>query len=284
MISVSYTINVKLIPGLPKHPYRHGVGAYEGVVFHCTDSDNHSGGDTPTVERNYEAQTWDSAFVHFFVGVENGKPVIIQTADTNYIAYGAGWYANQRFVHIELCMYDDPQLFKIAYDAYVWLGAKLLHDRKLGVSKVVNGVGTVWSHADVTRFLGNTDHDDPIAYLAKHGISWDQHIANVKRVYDSFDAQAEVKPPAPQSDKSRPAPQPTINKGDDDVKIKDLPTLYEGVQGHENAVKAVQAVVGTTIDGQYGPTTKAAVMAFQKQHGLTVDGVVGSEVWGEIMK
>jgi N-acetylmuramoyl-L-alanine amidase len=271
MISVSYTINVKLIPGLPKHPYRHGVGAYEGVVFHCTDSDNHSGGDTPTVERNYEANTWDSAFVHFFVGVENGKPVIIQTADTNYIAYGAGWYANQRFVHIELCMYDDPQLFKIAYDAYVWLGAKLLHDRKLGVSKVVNGVGTVWSHADVTRFLGNTDHDDPIAYLAKHGISWDQHIANVKRVYDSFDAQAEVKPPAPQSDKSR-----------NPVPVTSHPTLKLGDKSDD--VKLLQQRLGVKpVDGVFGPITLNAVKQFQQSHGLTVDGIVGPQTWAKLL-
>ena len=38
---------------------------------------------------------------------------------------------------------------------------------------------------------------------------------------------------------------------------------------------AVQAIVGVTADGQFGPMTKAAVMAYQSAHALTADGVVG---------
>lgn len=185
---MSYTIEQNIIQGLPGIPFRNGVGNYEGVVNHCTDSPNHSGGDTPTGERNYEAKTFNSAFVHFFIGVENGQAKIEQVASTSYIAYGAGHTSNQRYLHLELDMYDDPGLFKLAYDAYVWLTAKLLADRKLGVTDK----GSLWSHAEISNTFKETDHQDPISYLSGHGISWSQHVANVTAQYNAMTA-----PPAP---------------------------------------------------------------------------------------
>ncbi len=35
-------------------------------------------------------------------------------------------------------------------------------------------------------------------------------------------------------------------------------------------------------DGIFGPRTESAVLAFQSDHGLSVDGVVGSETWGAL--
>ena len=54
------------------------------------------------------------------------------------------------------------------------------------------------------------------------------------------------------------------------------------------AVKEVQSGLNTlenaglTVDGAYGPLTKAAVTAFQTKHGLTVDGWAGKETNGKI--
>jgi hypothetical protein len=50
-------------------------------------------------------------------------------------------------------------------------------------------------------------------------------------------------------------------------------TVKKGSKGE--AVKKVQAVVGATVDGQFGPRTETAVRAYQAQHGLVSDGVVG---------
>ncbi|MEV4441097.1 helix-turn-helix domain-containing protein [Streptomyces sp. NPDC049577] len=37
-------------------------------------------------------------------------------------------------------------------------------------------------------------------------------------------------------------------------------------------------------DGSYGPRSKAAASAFQKDHRLVVDGIIGPDTWGELRK
>ena len=44
---------------------------------------------------------------------------------------------------------------------------------------------------------------------------------------------------------------------------------------NNDTVKAVQAKLGLTADGIFGPGTKRAVRAYQTKSGLTPDGVVG---------
>ena len=60
------------------------------------------------------------------------------------------------------------------------------------------------------------------------------------------------------------------------------PTLSIGSTGDD--VKDLQKVLNATVadlavDGVFGKKTQEAVMAFQKQYGLTVDGVVGPITW-----
>ena len=51
------------------------------------------------------------------------------------------------------------------------------------------------------------------------------------------------------------------------------PTLRIGDQG--KPVEDLQALLGIKTDGDFGPKTKAAVVAFQKKNGLFADGIVG---------
>ncbi|PHA49427.1 N-acetylmuramoyl-L-alanine amidase [Bacillus pseudomycoides] len=181
-----------IIPDLPKQPYRYGVGAYEGVVAHSTATP-----EAPAINiQKYETRTWRNAFVHYAVDWNE----TIQIADTKYIAYGGGPGANKRFVHVELCETSDYDKFKVSYDKYVKLLAKILRDRGLSVEK------GLWTHYDVTKYLGGTDHEDPLDYLRSHGVSEAQFRADVKRAYNNASADVSV-PEKP----SKPAEVPTAN-------------------------------------------------------------------------
>ncbi|HFK1408869.1 TPA: N-acetylmuramoyl-L-alanine amidase, partial [Bacillus cereus] len=150
--------------------YRGGVGLYEGVVAHSTATP-----EAPAINiQRYETRTWRNAFVHYAVDWNEA----IQIADTKYIAYGAGPGANKRFVHVELCETTNYEKFKRSYEKYVKLLAKILKDNNLSVEK------GLWTHYDVTKYLGGTDHEDPLDYLQRHGVSEAQFRADVQRAYN----------------------------------------------------------------------------------------------------
>jgi peptidoglycan hydrolase-like protein with peptidoglycan-binding domain len=49
-------------------------------------------------------------------------------------------------------------------------------------------------------------------------------------------------------------------------------------------VRAVQQEIGTTVDGSFGPQTKAALATWQTQHGLAASGVVDASTWRALLK
>ena len=50
-------------------------------------------------------------------------------------------------------------------------------------------------------------------------------------------------------------------------------TVRKGSKG--DTVKAVQTALGAKADGDFGPGTEAAVIAWQRSRGLVPDGIVG---------
>lgn len=59
-----------------------------------------------------------------------------------------------------------------------------------------------------------------------------------------------------------------------------MPTLRRHASG--DLVKQVQAKLGVPADGDFGGKTEAAVRAFQREHGLTPDGIVGPTTWAAL--
>ncbi len=178
-----YDITVKLIDGLPREPYRHGVGAWDGVCMHDTECR----GDSDESEDVYFVANWKSrqAFVHAFCDPDS----ITQTADWAYKSWGCG-NGNSRFINIELC---NGGAFKPAYDRWIWLAASKLFERKLGV---IDGV-TLVSHAWVSEHLGGTDHRDPIGYLAANGKTWANVVNDVLYLYNCMTQWAHQPAPTP---------------------------------------------------------------------------------------
>lgn len=75
----------------------------------------------------------------------------------------------------------------------------------------------------------------------------------------------------------------TILQLDEDVWLSGKEVLREGSTGEE--VKVLQEIFSAydlqtlTIDGYFGRKTKAAVIWFQQNWGLTADGIVGKQTW-----
>jgi len=92
------------------------------------------------------------------------------------------------YVQVELCQTTDASKFTKAYTMYTWLLAKLLYNRKLGV---VNGV-TLMSHAQVSTKWHETTHTDPIEYLASHGKTWANLVADVTDKYNEMEEENNV--------------------------------------------------------------------------------------------
>lgn len=63
--------------------------------------------------------------------------------------------------------------------------------------------------------------------------------------------------------------------------LKGCPILKKGTRG--NLTKLLQEKLGIKADGIFGNDTKNAVIKYQKQHGLTPDGVVGTNTWKKLL-
>lgn len=57
--------------------------------------------------------------------------------------------------------------------------------------------------------------------------------------------------------------------------------VKQGAQG--NITRWIQAHVGINADGCFGPATLNAVKMFQRNHGLSDDGIVGSMTWNTLL-
>lgn len=72
-----------------------------------------------------------------------------------------------------------------------------------------------------------------------------------------------------------------------------LPVLVQGAHGEltgehvqflQRRLNETGTVPPLRVDGEFGPFTRSAVIAFQRQRGLKPDGVVGPITWGELLR
>jgi len=70
----------------------------------------------------------------------------------------------------------------------------------------------------------------------------------------------------------------TVNESEE----YEMPQIQRGSKG--KAVMILQIILGDLeVDGSFGPATQAAVIAFQKKHGLEADGIVGPKTWKTLL-
>ena len=181
--------------------YRKGVGKPEGVVVHETATP----GATAWDEGRYFNNNWMTAYTYVHAVVDNTKT--IQLMSTDYGVWGAGPKANVRYIQIELCEVSTRSKFvqSVANDAYYI--ATLLHQYNLTPSRAnKNGSGTIWSHNEVSHYLGGTDHGDPDGYFAKWGYSMSKFYSLITYYYNK-QAGSSSKNSSSSSSSKKPASQ-----------------------------------------------------------------------------
>lgn len=169
---------IKTVPTTFTHwnAYRHGVGKPEGIVIHETADP----GVTLDQEVTRMQTQWQKrqAYVHAFVDHSE----VVNIHPTDYAVWGAGYYANQRFIHIELVEENNAYDFAESVNNDAYYVATLL--KKYNLPAVLadhDGQGTIWSHHAVSQWLGDTDHTDPTGYFQSWGYSMDDFFALVQQ-------------------------------------------------------------------------------------------------------
>ena len=172
----------KQITQFPKFDYRNGNGQAEGIVIHETANKN----STIHGEIAYMKQNYENAFVHAFVDKEN----IIQIHPADYAVWGAGKQANPRFYQIELVEHNTFHQFAQSVNNDAFLIANMLHYFDLAPSRATKeGSGTVWTHDEVSRYLGGTNHSDPVGYFAQWGYTVNEFYSLVVEKYNAMPNQ-----------------------------------------------------------------------------------------------
>lgn len=151
---------------------RFAAGKPTWVVVHSSGNPN-AGIDS---EIAYMARNQNSAFVQAWAGHNK----IVEIANTDYPAWGAGRTANKYAVQIEVT--EDKRLSKaqklqaIDHEAF-WVAVQCAY---YGIP-----LNKVYSHNDISNmYPQDTNHTDPIAFFKSVGLSWSQFKDQVKKYYD----------------------------------------------------------------------------------------------------
>ena len=183
--------------------YRNGKP--EGVVLH-------EPANTGLIQNqiNYELRDPENnGIVHAW----SSDAEIREILSTDYKCWGAGGVANARFAQIECCRFDNKARAVASIDrGLFWAAYQLFYYNLPCTDATKTGSGTVWTHLAVSRFLGNTDHTDPIAYWSSVGVSWDAAFAQIKRYYDALHAgDSTVVPALGQTSAAVATPKPVAS-------------------------------------------------------------------------
>ena len=167
-----------------------------------------------------------------------------------------------------------PQPGDLIYFSFVPNATPSSPIQHVGVVLRDNGDGTI------TTVEGNTSPDKRPAGSPNNGGEVASNVRgykpdNKRHLWSTVvgfgrPAYAGATTPATPATPAAPKPAPgfpgTINPGDSNP-----------------SVALIQAALGLTSDGQYGPATKKAVLAIQDAHpGLDSNGIIGPKTWQEI--
>ena len=154
----------------------------QGFVIHSTATPNA----TAQAEFNYFNGGNRSASVHYFCDWTQ----IIRTIPENEIAWGCGQTGNSKYIQVEMCEPSDNAKFQEVWNRTVWLVADAC------VRYGWNTNDDVWSHRGISAKWHETNHTDPIQFLANHGKTWEQLLSAIDAMIATLKTPADVVTPS----------------------------------------------------------------------------------------
>ena len=205
----------------------------------------------------------------------DGTVSCVQTMPWNYRPWGCYkgnlGSCNNGWIQFEICedSLSDASYFKKVYQEACELTAYLctlynLNPYGTTTCDRANNVPIILCHQDSYQLGLGSNHGDIYHWFSRYG----------KDMNDVRDDVAELMGIEKQK-------QPTIHKdttlryGSEGPAVKELQT---------NLIKLKYDCGSAGADGDFGSGTEAAVRAFQKDHGLTIDGIVGTATQEAIKK
>lgn len=252
-----------------------------GIVVHSTGANNsyikrYVGPDDGILGVNKYGNHWNKASatkcVHAFIGkVDDGSVAVYQTLPWDYRCWGVGsgkkGSYNSSHIQFEVCEdgLTNAEYYNGAFEPAAQLCAYLCHQYGIKTKDIVG-------HYEAHAAGYGSNHGDPRHWMKKHNDKMDAFRERVAALIGEVDATiTDGEDERPSYDEER---RSTIRKGAKGAAVTELQGL---LKKHGYSLPRYGA------DGSFGTETETALKAFQKDKGLTADGVCGTATWEALL-
>lgn len=203
----------------------------------------------------------------------NGTVATVQTMPWDYRPWGCGsgrrGSCNNGWIQFEICedALTDKAYFEAVYKEACELTAYLCKMFSLNPKDSVsfNGVSVpvILCHQDSYKLGLGSNHGDVYNWFNKYGKTMDNVRNDVAALMTS---SGTIIPNSAQTSTTINLSSSCLGKGDEGPEVEQL---------QKNLIKLGYSCGSCGADGDFGNDTKKAVIKFQKEHGLSADGLVG---------
>ena len=127
--------------------------------------------------------------------------------------------------------------------------------------------------------FGSSTRAAVIEFQSRFGLNPDGVVgaSTWNKIYEVYFASKGITPPPPPpTGPTYPGEALRVGSRGEDVRI---------MQEYLNALSSLfPSIPRVTADGVFGAQTESAVMAFQRQFGMTIDGIIGPSTWAAIVR